>query len=159
MTEIDISDHIELFKEHIEIEDNLRIVVSGVFGSGKTYFLNKFFEGNSKYNVIKLFPVNYSVAKNEDIFELIKFDILFELLDNPNVLFDKVYFKKLLTAQVFLQQNGYEILKPIIEKTPKIGKSITKIADTLYKFGKEFDAFNKKVQINKKNEAINYLKN
>ena len=45
---------------------------------------------------IKLAPVNYSVSINEDVFKLIKYDILFELLlhhglrlDNNTVVIDR----------------------------------------------------------------------
>jgi hypothetical protein len=72
----------EQFEKHLSLNGNLRLIFSGVFGSGKTWFLNHFFneKHSDKYFTIRLAPVNYSVANNEDIFELIKFDILFELL-------------------------------------------------------------------------------
>ena len=72
------------FANHLEnIPNNLRIFFSGKFGSGKSYFLEEFFDENKKkYEVIKLYPVNYSTASNQDIFELIKFDILFHLMKN-----------------------------------------------------------------------------
>lgn len=159
MNEIDISDHIENFKEHLNIEENIRIVVSGAFGSGKTYFLNKFFVDNIKdYNVIKLFPVNYSVAKNEDIFDLIKFDILFELICNENITFNEEYFDKSLTSQVFFQQNAFDILEPLIEKIPKIGKAATKAVTGLMKFGENFEKFHKSVQVDEKEKVIGHLK-
>lgn len=61
------------FENHLQIENNLRVFFSAKFGSGKTYFLNEFFEANKeKYIVIKLYPVSYSTASNRDIFELIK---------------------------------------------------------------------------------------
>ncbi|MET3127578.1 hypothetical protein ABID42_002696 [Arcicella rosea] len=72
------------FENHLEnIPNNLRLFFSGKFGSGKSYFLEEFFDENKKkYEVIKLYPVNYSTASNQDIFELIKFDILFHLMKN-----------------------------------------------------------------------------
>lgn len=33
-----------------------------------------------EYNVIKLYPVHYSISPNEDIYEFVKFDILCQLL-------------------------------------------------------------------------------
>ena len=50
------------FNEHLLLEGNNRIIFSGAFGTGKTYFLEKFFEKNTEYEAIHLFPVNYSVA-------------------------------------------------------------------------------------------------
>ncbi len=70
-----------LFKKHLDEQDNERIIFSAAFGAGKTYFLREFLDANStEYLAIKLAPVNYSVASNEDIFKFIKFDILFQLL-------------------------------------------------------------------------------
>lgn len=74
---IDIS---EKFEDHFNIQNNTNIFLSGRFGSGKTTFIDSFFLERAKHNVIKLSPVNYSVATNEDIFELLKVDIIIHLL-------------------------------------------------------------------------------
>jgi len=74
---------IQDFYNHIEPVNNNRILFSGPFGTGKSTFLKEFFEANlDKYNVITLNPINYSVSSNEDIFELIKYDIITQLLEN-----------------------------------------------------------------------------
>ncbi|SFP79147.1 P-loop NTPase fold protein [Hymenobacter arizonensis] len=79
--QISIERQSQLFRQHFEEENNDRIIFSGAFGIGKTYFLDKFFaSANRDYLAVKLAPVNYSVSANEDIFKLIKYDILFELL-------------------------------------------------------------------------------
>jgi len=52
----------QLFSAHLKPKDNLRIIFSGAFGTGKTYFLEEFFKSKSNYETIHLFPVNYSVA-------------------------------------------------------------------------------------------------
>src|SRR5690606_18756241 len=81
----------QLFAEHLSIPNNERIIFSGKFGIGKTTFLRRHFfqcdtlsalRHTTQYNVIHIFPVNYSVAQNEDIFRYIKYDILIELLRN-----------------------------------------------------------------------------
>ncbi|TPG66079.1 P-loop NTPase fold protein [Hymenobacter nivis] len=83
---ISIEEQSKVFKKHLKEPDNERIIFSAAFGAGKTYFLDEFFRSNTeKYLRIKLTPVNYSVASNEDIFKLIKFDILFELLASHGV--------------------------------------------------------------------------
>ena len=83
---ISIEEQSALFKKHLEEPDNERIIFSAAFGTGKTYFLREFFLDNKdKYLTIKLAPVNYSIASNEDIFRLIKFDILFELLAHHDI--------------------------------------------------------------------------
>lgn len=83
---IDISSQLLSFKKHLQIPNNTRILFSGPFGSGKTYFMERFFEQNeTDYIKIKINPIHYSVASNEDIFELIKYDILFELLGRQEI--------------------------------------------------------------------------
>jgi hypothetical protein len=78
---ISIDEQSNLFKKHLDEADNERIIFSAPFGAGKTYFLREFFQNNAADCLtVKLAPVNYSIASNEDIFKLIKFDILFELL-------------------------------------------------------------------------------
>lgn len=80
------------FENFIDIENNSRIFFSGKFGIGKTYFLNDFFgKKEKKYDVFHLYPINYQISNNEDILELIKYDILVELLKkNKDVLQENV---------------------------------------------------------------------
>lgn len=62
-----------LFKSSIDLEDNHRIIFSAKFGAGKTYFLKSFFkEYSASYEAVFLYPVNYQVSANEDIFELVE---------------------------------------------------------------------------------------
>lgn len=88
MEPISIDKELVAFKEHLE--RNERTIFSAKFGDGKTYFLNEFKKKYSddnkesadkkeKYYFITLYPVNYSVAENQDIFEYIKRDILLQL--------------------------------------------------------------------------------
>src|SRR3989344_2062069 len=69
------------FERFVEIDRNKRIFFSGKFGIGKTFFLQRFFEEHAdKYDIYHLFPVRYQIASNENIIELLKYDILIELL-------------------------------------------------------------------------------
>lgn len=71
----------EDFEKFLDNAENKRIFFSGRFGTGKTYFLRRFFEEHKdKYDVYHLFPVNYQIASNKNIIDLIKYDILVELL-------------------------------------------------------------------------------
>lgn len=79
ITKIDVTPAIQLFDEHLKIND--RIIFSAHFGDGKTCFLNEYMEDRSdKYEFIVLYPVNYQIAPNEAIMEYIKRDILFQLI-------------------------------------------------------------------------------
>lgn len=76
---IPIDKQLDEFGNHILA--NPRTFLSSKFGDGKSYFLDKFKKRNAKRFVfITLYPVNYQVANNEDIFNLIKRDVLFQLI-------------------------------------------------------------------------------
>ena len=72
----------ERFETFLVLPDNHRILFSGKYGSGKTFFLHEFFTTRKKdeYEIFHLFPTNYAIAKNEDVVKLLQFDILYELL-------------------------------------------------------------------------------
>jgi hypothetical protein len=101
-------DHSEIeanFIEHLVFENNSRILFSGPFGTGKSTFLEEISARTvDRFFYIKLIPVNYSVASNDDVFELIKFDILIELMNRYGAEIDIAphEFPVILTSQVFL---------------------------------------------------------
>ena len=119
---------LQTFKNHLIQSENNRIVFSGIYGIGKTSFLNYFFSNQPKdenvpnYEVIRLFPVNYSVAKNEDIVDYIRYDILFELLSKKVSLdgFDLGMSQKLY---LHLRKNWDKIAGRLIAALPSVGKS------------------------------------
>lgn len=80
---IPVDDAIDRFHNHLLSHE--RIVLSAKFGDGKSFFLNEFKkkcanDDNSPYEFITLYPVNYQVLENKDIFELIKHDVLLQIL-------------------------------------------------------------------------------
>lgn len=155
----DIEEPSEEFDRHLKIPFNDRIILSAPFGSGKTYFLKKYFKDHSEYEVVHLYPVNYSVTSNEDIFELIKYDILYELL-KKNLDFDKTDFNKLDYLPIFLKDNPLktvEALTPFISLIPTIGKSLLSVKENLVKLYKKFDQDFKKVNTDDKKDIIAYL--
>lgn len=74
---IPIDDAIADFSFHLDTHP--RTILSAGFGEGKTFFLDKCKSDLLDYEFITLYPVNYQVVSNEDIFELVKRDILFQL--------------------------------------------------------------------------------
>lgn len=90
------------FNSHFNIENNSRILFTGRFGTGKTTFLDSFFEHNNNFNVFRLYPVSYSVSPNDDVFELIRYDILFQLWEScsDNLLLKKGKESLLLGDQI-----------------------------------------------------------
>lgn len=129
--EVPINDPSEDFIAFFEIPSNARILFSGMFGSGKTTFLRKFFHQHvDDYLTIHLFPTNYVANRNEDVFELIKFDIIYELLKNGATIESRDISLPGAVA-LLLREDPIKILQPIIECIPKIGKDITSIVNAL----------------------------
>ncbi len=78
---IPIDNAIKDFKHHLDAHD--RTILSARFGDGKSFFLSHFVENDDvakRYTFLTIFPVNYQVIENSDIFELIKRDILLQML-------------------------------------------------------------------------------
>lgn len=82
---IQLADPKATFDKHYTSPDNRRILFSGKFGIGKSYFLKDYFEVDkaNDVNTFWLSPVKYSVSINEDIFEYIKFDLALKLIAQP----------------------------------------------------------------------------
>lgn len=77
---IDVSAKINEFAQYLDTTD--RIILSAKFGDGKTYFLNELRKDkdlSNDYEFYTVYPVNYSVAKTEDVFEYIKRDIILQM--------------------------------------------------------------------------------
>ncbi|HKR06431.1 MAG TPA: P-loop NTPase fold protein [Bacteroidia bacterium] len=157
---IDLKNERSRFYEHISNNFNKRIVFSGAFGSGKTFFINDFFEKNSEdFIVFKMYPVNYSVTLNEDIFELIKYDILLNILNGYiNEIEIDENISKLLSLQFFAINESYEILKPIIEAIPKIGKNVSTFLEVFSKIPEKFKEYDKKTRGNNSNKIETLIK-
>lgn len=147
----------EKFNLHLGIENNERIIFSGKFGSGKTTFLNHFFYGNTQYFPIKLYPVHYSVSSNEDIFEYIKFDIIFQLLAK-NVIKEGVKFSNGEIAVKFVADRLYPLLAKFIKFIPGIGKDISEILKTIIEIGKEFNEYKNNENKTVYAESLSFLK-
>ena len=147
----------EHFKSHLDEHDNSKILFSAPFGHGKTTYLNEYFNYYSKeYEVFHLFPVNYCVAKNEDIFEFIKFEILFQLLGR-DVDFDKEKFSYLETIPEFALKNAHKLLSTFLLNLPKIGKSAFDIYSKLYELSQKYFQYHDDLQIDDKQKAENFL--
>lgn len=147
---ISIDEELKKFQLHLQPEKNAHILFSGIFGIGKSYFIKEFF-GNHEddYLAIKLNPVNYSVASNEDIFEYIKYDVAFELL-KAFPLEEYSESDKSLNRQVFFKQNFKSILWDLAKNGSKIHQrieAIFSVVQVLYDKLEEADQTTPQVQI------------
>lgn len=143
MEPINIDKELEAFKGHLEV--NERTIFSAKFGDGKTYFLDEFKKKYSyaneenvnekeKYYFITLYPVNYSVAENQDIFEYIKRDILFQLAKDGKL--NPIDFEA-VAKSIFTWENLKEVISFLISCMPK-GEILNKILEKGEKFAKKY---------------------
>lgn len=133
MEPIPIDNELKAFKEHLEV--NERTIFSAKFGDGKTYFLNEFMKlHKDDYYFITLYPVNYSVAENQDIFEYIKRDILFQLAIDDKL--NQIDFEGIANS-IFTWENLKEVLCFLISCIPK-GEILTKIIEKGERFAQKY---------------------
>ncbi len=119
------------FEAHLENYDNSKIVFSAPFGDGKTTFLDYFFEKRKeKYEVFKVFPVNYSVASNEDVFKYIKADILFQLF-GKDIDFDTEGIKLREAVSEYIYLNPFKSVISFVEQISKLSKQTELIGKTI----------------------------
>lgn len=112
----------EKFKRYIEVDN--RCILSAKFGDGKSYFLSQFIKKYSdEYLFITIYPVNYQVMDNREIFELIKRDILLRLLSEKVISNKKINYKKSFQSAYYLRENCDKILENLIAVIPQFNFS------------------------------------
>lgn len=112
----------EEFKRYIEVDN--RCILSAKFGDGKSYFLSQFIKKYSDdYLFITIYPVNYQVMDNREIFELIKRDILLRLLSEKVISNKKINYKKSFQSAYYLRENCDKILENLITVIPQFNFS------------------------------------
>jgi hypothetical protein len=139
------------FEEHIKPDYNKRVLFSAKFGAGKSTFLNNFFlDKEDQYIVLKLFPVNYAVASNEDVFELIKYDLFSELLAKYA---DKLDMKAedystLLVAKSFALTDLklYPFIKALLKAAVPNGKEVIDVVDAAKDIYHGFNEYKSKIE-------------
>ncbi len=163
MTEIRKPDPIRIdsektrFKEHIDYGGNDRIIFSGIYGIGKTYFLKEFFKDNPDYQSFFLKPVNYSVSSNKDIFEYIKYDIAFELLSGSPK-YDKFKFSDDLILNQYIKNNKVSVLSSLLKNIGSVGKNVSELINSVMTLSNEFDKFKTDINEDDKKELIEFCK-
>lgn len=161
LIKIDITSEKTRFDKFISLPDNERIIFSGAFGIGKSYFIDEYFKENSSYEALTLRPVNYVVSSNEDIFEYIKFDIAFELL-GKNIIFEKEKFSDKLVLPMYLQEHDdlFSLLASYVGKTGKDGRLFEvlfkAIKNVIEKYG-EYQKYKKATVIDQQKEITDFI--
>lgn len=154
--EIEIKDEQTRFGNFLSEDDNKNIIFSGIFGIGKTYFLKRYFAKNDKYIPIYLMPINYIVSNNEDIFEYIKIDILFELI-RVGASFNKEECSFSLATQMYILESSNKLLANLLKMTEKI-KLGTDFLEKIINFKKEIEDYKKEISIDEEDDAVRFLK-
>lgn len=154
---IPIDGEIERFYHHLSYND--RVIFSAKFGDGKSFFLNQFFEKyQNKFCCIKVYPVNYQVESNNDIFELIKKDILIQLLANDLIVNDDELIDDSLYAQYYLFNNGSDIILDLLSAVPVIDTPV-KILQKAIGHIRKFRQSKKNIQQKPTDPVEEYLRN
>lgn len=153
---------ISQFKNHLKEDINERILLSGPFGSGKSTFINEFEEKNiDDFFFIKLYPVNYSVSSNEDIFELIKFDILFELLTKytDEIQLEKDDYTFWLRSWMFLtnRMEFFPIFHSLLSLHEKIGKPVADFLSVMKDTVTDFKAYSDEIKIDELQDVSDFM--
>lgn len=158
---------IDEFKEHLDLELNQRILFTAPFGAGKSTFINDFEDQHQEgYRFIRLYPVNYAVSANEDIFELIKFDILYELMahHNEEIALEKEDFDFWLRMSMFMQNKTdlMPLFLFVLSQHEKIGKSaavfIGAVEKILTPLKKGFKEYSEQIKIDEFADVSKFLK-
>lgn len=120
--EISIQSESDRFLQFLSEENNNNIIFSGIYGIGKSYFINDFFNNRhtDKYIPIFLTPVKYSVANNEDIFEYIKVDILLQLLEKVPCDLKGCQITTSIASYYYIQNNLDSIISNILSVAEKV---------------------------------------
>ena len=158
---IPVDDAITEFRHHLL--SHPRTILSARFGDGKTYFVSKFIENadvQQKFKFLRIFPINYQVLENKDIFEIVKRDILLQLIYNEMITAEYDISDGLLLPY-YIQNNGVGLVEDLISYLPSLtacNESIGKVAllasGAVSLFNKIKDKFDKYKQENSYAEAI-----
>jgi len=158
---VPISTEIERFKEHLALENNIRILFSAPFGAGKSSFIQTFFSDNDEYLCIKIFPTSYSVASNKDIFELIKHDILTSLFEEfaKYIELGNEEFNNFLIGQMYAlhQMDFYSLSQTLIKLFIPKAKPGVEITESIKDLFEKFSDYKKELNSTEEDSIIEYL--
>lgn len=151
----------EKFKRYIEVDN--RCILSAKFGDGKSYFLSKFIKKYSDdYLFITIYPVNYQVMDNREIFELIKRDILLRLLSEKVISNKKINYKKSFQSAYYLRENCDKVLENLIAIIPQFNFSgfdinIGNIYKSIRKIRSDYQQWNEEINETEEEKANKFI--
>lgn len=153
-----IKNESQRFLQFLQEENNNNIIFSGIYGIGKSYFINDFFNNqhSKEYIPIILTPVNYSVANNEDIFEYIKADILLQLLEKVPCNLKNCQISTSVATYYYINNNLSSIIGNILSTAEKVCFQ-TDIIEQLLKLRENLKEFQKENSISEDEEIKKFI--
>lgn len=150
---VPVAPAIQEFREHLKCHP--RTILSAKYGDGKSYFLDAFMNDKdirNEFQFIKLFPVNYQVLENRDIFEVIKYDILMQMglqdmIDlSYNVSSHDAFFYCMKNRGLDLLDNLFDIAGNIegvslVKAIGKVGKSSVGFVKEIKEAAKDYKKY------------------
>lgn len=154
---IPIDSEVTTFSEYLN--NNCRGILSARFGDGKSFFLNEVKKQLSdKYLFLTIYPINYQVAENKDIFEYIKRDILLQILMTSEIDFSDEKYGFSLRLWGFFNQNGKDLVSDIVSL---VASSLANIPQDAIKVFRDniakFKNFSKEVGHSQSDSIESYL--
>lgn len=155
MENIDITDKLVEFYNHLTEPDVDRTIFSAKFGDGKTVFLRQFVEKYKyDFDFYTLYPVNYQIAPNDKVMEYIKRDILFQLILKSKITPD-IEIPDSILLQWYINNKFDSILQDVISFAPsfvgnnKMLGTVLSVSLGLLKkvkeYGKKFEVFKRQI--------------
>ena len=135
------------FEKHLK--SHPRTILSARFGDGKSFFLAAAQKKLKKrYVFLTIYPVNYQVVENQDIFEYIKRDLLFQLYAKGLVP-ESYEIPDSIASYFFLQNNWKQFAEEFLKTLSYFDASNTIMATLgaakfLMAMKKKYDAFKNK---------------
>ena len=143
---IPLDDAIKEFEKHLK--SHPRTILSARFGDGKSYFLAAAAKKlKNRCAFLTIYPVNYQVAENQDIFEYIKRDLLFQMYGQGMV--PETYeIPDSIASYYFLNNNWQEFAEEFLKELSLFDASNTikatlGAAKFLKAMKKKYDEFKK----------------
>ena len=135
---------IKEFEKHLK--SHPRTILSARFGDGKSFFLAATQKKlKNRYVFLTIYPVNYQVAENQDIFEYIKRDLLFQLY-SQGLVPESYEIPDSIASYFFLQNNWEQFAEEFLKTLSYFDASNTikatlGAAKFLMAMKKKYDAF------------------
>lgn len=156
----------EPFKMELSGPENKKILFSGKFGSGKSFFLNEFFEYyKNDYFVCSLYPNKYEINSNENIVKYIKADIMLELIEKLPQKFDETEKVNFLFYTIYKIYTENQVLitayltNLLVTDNLDLNPFIFSVMNTISKLGKELPQFVKNFAKDKEENIKEFLNN